>query len=181
MRRICAWCKAPLNREKAGPISHGICEPCSVYVLSEKFRFRDFLESIEAPLLAVDGEGRAITANTVALKTLGKGMPQVGGRLPGEVMECEYSRLPGGCGKTVHCNGCQIRMSVDYTRSTGEARVRTRAYIRIQESQGVKQYDYYVSTEKLDGVVLLRIDETRPCGQGGGVPAGKVDAEPRAL
>ena len=182
MRRICAWCKEPLNGEKAGPISHGICESCSVYVLSEKFRFRDFLESIDAPLLAVDAEGRAITANTVALKTLGKGMPQVEGKLGGEVIECEHSRLPGGCGKTVHCSGCQIRMSVNHTRATGEPRVWTRAYMSIQDPDGVKPYDFFVSTEKLDdGVVLLRIDDARPSGSGGWAESGKVDAESRAL
>lgn len=165
MRRICAWCKASLNDEKAGPISHGICESCALFVLSDKFRFRDFLESIDAPLLAVDAGGRAITANTVALKTLGKGMPQVEGKLEGEVMECEYSRLPGGCGRTDHCLGCQIRRSVDHTRSTGESQVRTKAYMSIQAPEGVKRYDYYVSTEKLDSdVVLLRIDDARPSG-----------------
>ena len=178
MRRICAWCKAPLNEEKAGPISHGICESCALFVLSDKFRFRDFLESIDAPLLAVDGSGKAIDANTVALKTLGKGMPRVKGKPPGDVLECEYSRLPGGCGRTTHCLGCQIRVSVDHTRATGEARIRTRACMSIQAADGVKQYDYFVSTEKLDSdVVLLRIDNTSPSREARRAESGNGDAE----
>ena len=163
--RICAWCKRPLSGGATtdSPISHGICEACASFVLADKLGLKDFLETIDAPVLAVDEEGRAITVNGPALRVLGKESAHVEGRLGGQVMECDHARLPEGCGKTIHCSGCQIRMSVNHTRRTGEPLIRARAFMSIQTPDGVKEFDYFVSTERLEtGVTLLRIDDRRP-------------------
>ncbi len=162
--RVCAWCHQPLDVESAdGPVSHGICASCASFVLADKRSLSSFLNTIDAPLLAVDEDVRTLAANGLALQALGKRIAQVEGRRGGDVMECQYSRLPEGCGRTIHCSGCQIRRSVNYTRETGEPLLRVKAYMSIQTPQGIRNYDYFVSTERLDaGVVLLRIDDTRP-------------------
>jgi hypothetical protein len=162
MKTICAWCRQPLRSEPGldGLISHGICKRCMGYVLSDRKSIRKFLDSIDAPVLAVDGEGRAISANRTALLALNKGYEQVAGRLGGEVIECQHSYRPEGCGKTVHCTGCQIRGAVNHTRATGSPLSRAKAYQPIMTPTGVKSFDYYISTERLgDGTILVRIDE----------------------
>jgi PAS domain-containing protein len=161
MRSICAWCLKGLeNGTGEGNISHGICPRCLEYALSSRTSIRDFLNKITAPVLAVDGEGRAIAANDLALGALGKTLDQVEGRLGGEVIECEHAYAPEKCGNTIHCTGCQIRGSVNHTRATGESLIGVRAFQHIMTPTGVKTFEYHVSTEKLrDGTILLRIDE----------------------
>jgi len=164
MRRICAWCHKALDEElvDGGPISHGICTPCLDYVLADRTAIRGLLSTLEGPVLAVDGEGRIISANWLARQALGKEHSQIENRLGGAVIECQYSHLPEGCGKTIHCTGCQIRGSVNFTRETGKACQRVKAQQGIMTPTGVKTFCYYVSTEKLaDETVLLRIEEVR--------------------
>ncbi len=164
MKKVCAWCQRPLNDEPASgdPVSHGICRRCLEYALSSRIALKDFLDSIDAPVLAVDEEVRAIGANDQALRIVGKDLEQVEDRLGGEVIQCEHAALPGGCGRTVHCTGCQIRGSVIHTRATGEPLLQVPAYQHVMTPAGVKTYEYRISTEEMaDGVVLLRIDEAR--------------------
>ena len=126
---------------------------------------RGFLNTIDSPVLAVDGEGRIISANRLARLALGKEHSQIAERLGGEVIECQHSYLPEGCGKTIHCTGCQIRGSVNHTRATGEALQRVKAHQGIMTPTGIKMFLYYISTEKLGGeIVLLRIDEAIKVG-----------------
>ena len=93
---------------------------------------------------------KAISANTSALLAFNKDYSEVAGKLGGEVIECIYSHLPEGCGKTIHCTGCQIRGSVNHTRTTGEPLRRTKAYQYIMTRTGVKTFDYHISTESLE-------------------------------
>ena len=164
MKRVCAWCQKPLNDEPedGSPISHGICQRCLEYVEMDRTAIRSFLNTIEAPVLAVDGEGRVISANRLALVALKKEHSEIADKLGGEVIECAYSYLPEKCGKTVHCTGCQIRGSVNHTRATGEPLARVKAYQHIMTLTGVKTFLYLISTEKFgEDTVLLRIDEAR--------------------
>jgi transcriptional regulator of aromatic amino acid metabolism len=168
MKRVCAWCQKPLNDEPEdeNPISHGICERCLEFVETDRTAIRTFLNTLDAPVLAVDGDGRAISANRLALAALNKDHSEIADRLGGEVIECQYSYMPEKCGKTIHCTGCQIRGSVTHTLRTGEPLVRVKAYQHIMTLTGVKTFNYLISTEKLgDTTVLLRIDETRETGE----------------
>ena len=164
MKSVCAWCQRPLNDapEDGTPISHGICERCIEYVEMDRTAIGTFLNTIDTPVLAVDGEGRAISANRLALIALKKEHSEIADKLGGEVIECAYSYLPDRCGKTIHCTGCQIRGSVNHTRATGEPLTRVKAYQHIMTPTGVKTFNYLISTEKLgESTVLLRIDEAK--------------------
>jgi hypothetical protein len=164
LRRICAWCHKPLddNPDDGSPITHGICEGCAEYFQKDKILVRGFLNTIDAPLLAVDAEVRTISASKLALLALNKEHREIEGKLCGEVIECEYSYLPGGCGKTAHCSSCQIRASVNYTRATGKPLIRIKALQHIKSPDGVKAFDFFISTERLgSSMVLLRLDEVR--------------------
>jgi hypothetical protein len=128
--------------------------------VAHRREIRSFLDTIDAPVLVVDGDVRVISANRPALLALKKEYEEIEDKLGGEVIECEYSHLPGGCGKTPHCTGCQIRMNVNHTRATGEPLTRVKACQHTMTSTGRTLVDFYISTEKLgDGTVLLRIDD----------------------
>ena len=63
--------------------------------------------------MIVDADCRIVAANKLAADITGKPRHEVTGLLAGEAMECCYSRLPEGCGKTVHCETCTIRNTVN--------------------------------------------------------------------
>jgi hypothetical protein len=162
MRRVCAWCHKPLDDkpEDGTPITHGICPLCAEQALASRIAINDFLKTIDAPVLAVDGDVRVIAANTPALLAVKKERAEVEDRLGGEVIVCFHSSQPGGCGGTVHCTGCQIRRSVKHTNETGESLARVKAYQLIATPSGVKMAYFCITTEKLgSSSVLVRIND----------------------
>lgn len=168
MKVICAWCHAELEElpeeeaEKAHAVSHGICPTCTAYFFSDERKTLDhFLNHLDAPVLMVNAEGEVELANDKALALLGKTLDQVSGFRGGEVMECVYARLPEGCGNTIHCAACTIRMNVMKTFETGRSLRRVPAFLNQYRDRQVQKLDFLISTEKVDQVVLLQVDEIR--------------------
>ncbi|MBN2104037.1 hypothetical protein JW835_08370 [bacterium] len=77
----------------------------------------------------------------------------------GDAMECVYARLPGGCGNTIHCKTCTIRNSVTETFNTGKSLRKVPAYLDQMQDESVKEIKFLISTEMVNDIVLLRIDE----------------------
>ena len=73
----------------------------------------------------------------------------------GNVVECEHSRLPEGCGKTVHCSGCVLRKTVERTYASGDPAFMVPATIST-ESEDVL---LYISTLKADGRIFVKLDK----------------------
>jgi hypothetical protein len=115
-----------------------------------------YLNALPYPIVLVDGNVRAEWANTATRQLLGKSESDIIGNLGGEVFECAYSRLPGGCGHTVHCSGCVIRHSVTHTYTTGESCSRVPAVLHCGENNDLR---LYISTYKSGERVLLQIEE----------------------
>ena len=80
------------------------------------------------------------------------------GFLGGEVFECDYSYLPGVCGKTQHCGACAIRRAVTTTYETGEALAGHGVTLHQRTPGGVHDVRLTISTQKIGEVVFLRID-----------------------
>ena len=182
MVRVCAWCRSLLDGQSddGSPVTHGICSRCLDYVQADRTLIRGFLNTIDAPVLAVDGEGRVISASRLARLALGKEHSKIADKLGGEVIECQHSFLPEGCGKTIHCTGCQIRGSVNHTRATGETLQRVKAQQGILTPTGVRTFFYYISTEKFgDETVLLCIDEVSEVGSREDEHVSSADGERR--
>ena len=74
-------------------------------------------------------------------------------------MECAYAKLPEGCGNTKHCVACTIRNNVMATFETGRSLRQVPAFLNRIERYGVHQIRFLISTERVEEVVLLRIDE----------------------
>jgi hypothetical protein len=118
-----------------------------------------FLRSIDVPVLMVDAHARVVSANTRALAELKRGRTDLEDHLCGEIIECEHSRLPGGCGGTVHCTGCEIRKCVEHTARTGQPSAAVAAVQHSFLAGGVQTRRYSVSTEKRGDAIMLRMVE----------------------
>ncbi|MEW6355294.1 MAG: hypothetical protein AB1696_03135 [Planctomycetota bacterium] len=166
MKRICAWCKKDLGAKPSmaddATITHGICKSCITQYLSALAKsMPEFLDGLGVPILMIGSRPRVVTANRQARELLGKDLPGIEGRRGGEVIECIYSKRPGGCGEQEHCKSCTIRQTVLETFATGKGFVRVRAYPDIQTGKDEKTMCIEISTEKIGDYVLLRIDDLR--------------------
>lgn len=165
-RRICAWCQSALDLQSAAmgaevPITHGICQSCLRNMRLERtVALDDFLERLAGPVALVSKDGVFQAANARAYEVAGKEPSRVLGRRGGEVIECLYADLPGGCGASEHCRtGCVIRRSVAHTQATGEAVVEALAAQQVHTPEGDQIKRFVISTERVGELVLLRIDE----------------------
>ena len=141
-------------------ITHGICTNCRDNLLFQMgVELGEFLDSLKLPIVVVDGEGTIVAGNDQARTLLGKGIPEIEGYRGGEVFECAYARLPGGCGNTIHCSGCAIRKTVMETYGTGKSFMRVPAMLFRNTPHDPEKIQLLISTESLGNLVLLRIDE----------------------
>lgn len=165
MERVCAWCKKELGEvvsqassEKV--ITHGICENCRDNLLFQMgVELGVFLDSLQLPVVVLNRGGTIVTGNDQARRLIQKGIPEIEGYRGGEVFECAYARLPGGCGNTMHCSGCTIRRTVMETFGTGRSLLRVPATLHRNRPENPNKIKLLISTERLADLVLLRIDE----------------------
>lgn len=114
MHLICSYCGKYIKEKKPYEVTratHGICPECYVSLMqqNEGLSYDEYLETFDVPVLVVDAERRIAAANQAALAMIGQPMERVVGLLGGEAMECLHRRLPGGCGRTAHCETCTIK------------------------------------------------------------------------
>ncbi len=164
MKTVCAWCDRVLVEEPAGGssgrVSHGICAACLAVVSVEQPRsLRELLDNLPEPVLCVGGRGEILAGNAAAERALGRDLAGVAGTLGGDLFECRYARLPGGCGTTAHCAVCTVRRAVTAVAATGQPVAGQPAWVeRGGSGYGAGRLDLVISAEKLRDVVLLRID-----------------------
>jgi transcriptional regulator with PAS, ATPase and Fis domain len=166
MLTLCSWCGKTIqvseDQTSTMPISHGVCTECHGRALSTPpEKLREYLNQFEQPVMLVDEEGRILTANSAAAEAVGKPAEEIEQELGGVVMECVFATLPGGCGNTVHCKGCQIRRSVKHTATTKKPLLRVPATLTTQLPGTPVKIQYLISTEWAESGVLLRIDEVK--------------------
>ena len=165
MKRVCAWCNknmgaTPSEIEAENVITHGICLECADRIYSERsIELTSFLDRLDAPVVLVDETGSVKDANKEARRFLQKELSDIEGFQGGDVFRCAYARLPEGCGNTVHCSGCTIRNTIMDTLQTGKSHLKIPAYLNRGVPDDHKKIDLLISTEKVKGVVLLRIDK----------------------
>lgn len=163
MRRICAWCQKDLGHNDKMPehaITHGICESCRVAMLNSLApqSLNAYLNFFTLPVMMVDAEGRVLSANQAALDFVAKDLKEIQNSLGGNVMNCKYAFLEEGCGETEHCVGCTIRKNVIKTFETGESLHKVPAHLVIDQDGQEMTINFLISTEKVQGTALLRID-----------------------
>ena len=166
MKRICAWCQKNLGpsnlpEENADfPITHGICGDCMSQMLSSQAKtLRSFLDQFTKPVFLVNPEGIIVTGNNAGLSLLEKKPEEVEGELGGDAFGCRYADLPGGCGNTVHCKTCTIRLTVSDTMESGKSNIKIPAYPDLHHITGERRIRFLITTERIGEAVLLRIDD----------------------
>lgn len=132
---VCSYCRKTLRRDpgsRATDVTHGMCEPCGEHFarLWAGMKLDEYLDGLPHAVVVVDGDGRVVAANQRAGELLGREPSALRGLLGGEAMACVYSRLPEGCGKTVHCKECTIRNAVTKVSRTKRPLLQQRAYLR---------------------------------------------------
>lgn len=167
-RQFCLYCNAYLGSiEEPGNdverISHGVCPSCFPKLVAGSGEpLADFLDSLPAPVFVVNQDVRIASANVRGQQFASKGLGEMQDRLGGEVFSCKYSQLPGGCGQTVHCKTCTIRITVTKTFESGRPYTRVPAYMDLGDYTGDRTIKFLISTEKVESVVFLRIDDVQP-------------------
>jgi hypothetical protein len=138
-------------------ISHGICSSCrDNAIFQEGVPLQRYIDSFAIPIFVVDGNVRVTAVNRMACEVLGKEPTAIVHQLGGNVFECEYSRLPEGCGGTIHCSGCTIRRTVTKCFKTGEPQSMVRAYLNPDSPSSKRTL--FITTMKVANVVMLRVD-----------------------
>lgn len=167
MLGVCAWCHAEITGSSIdglddGRITHGICLACVTREFADVgIPLTNFLDALPAPVAVVNAEGIILMVNNAAAQLIDRPKEAVSGLLGGDVFGCVYAGLPGGCGNTVHCSACTIRNTVMESMRTGMLIKNQPAYLKAGAVENPTDYDMLITTEKTNGIVLLRIDEIK--------------------
>jgi len=167
----CSWCGDPLREDPSlypnqEITSHGICDKCSYLLQGDSSRISDFIASFKEPILVLDADVRAAFANEPILNLLAKSFDSINGKLNGEIIECQYSRLPEKCGRTLHCSGCALRMTITDTLKTGTPHKNVKSFhVIMNPNNTTTKLDLFFSTEKIENYILVTIEKIVPEGE----------------
>jgi len=164
MKKVCAWCKKELDTEEGDTaravITHGICSLCALkFTQNIQRSTQDILDFLDEPVFIVGPDGVIRGTNRSGQKVLGKNLESIEDTLVGDAFECSYSNNGEGCGRTVHCATCSIRNIIMETLSTGKNFEKVPAFQLVKTPDGETVQHYFMSTERVEGSILLRIDE----------------------
>jgi PAS domain-containing protein len=159
MQAICSYCERDLGTREPlddPSLTHGMCQDCFDHFANQwdGQRLGEYLDRFEAPVAAVDSDGRIIAINAAMAAMMGVASREAAGLLGGEFMECVHARLPDRCGGTVHCTACTVRSAVEHTMATGEAIARQPAHVNQPDGR----LDMFISTTRSGDHVQLVID-----------------------
>ncbi|SRR6266545_1492735 len=161
MRLVCSYCRRVIRADpnaRVTDVSHGMCEPCALHFerLWAGMPLDEYLDGLPSPVLLCDKDSRVITMNRQVADLLGVERKKAVGITAGEAFACVHSRLPEGCGRTVHCRECALRRTVEDVARTGKAKERVLAYL----DTGEERTDLRLSAKPSKaGVVHVTIEE----------------------
>jgi hypothetical protein len=162
----CAWCqKEFLPSDDKGVkflVTHGLCESCRIDLEYKRIPLDDFINTLAIPVLVTDLNVNVTTANTAAEGKLNKKLTEFQGQLLGDVIECIYAELPGGCGEISHCTACALRNTVIKTYQTSENQVDVETFQFLKTPQGSQKVNSLISTQMVGDVVLVEIKSMTP-------------------
>ena len=160
MKCICSWCGKEMGKREPHDdqsTTHCMCPECEEYFVKsmEVRRLGEFLDRFEKPVLAVDSAGRDLAANQNMADMLGKPRREFSGLLGGEITECNHGRNPSGCGLTIHCVTCTIRLLIEQIMRDGVERNDVPAYF----DKGDRRNYYFISVKSEKSHIRLKISE----------------------
>ncbi len=163
MNKICTHCKAELesNAKTNYIVTNGICPQCLESILDgSDTSLTTFLNSIDAPVLLMQSDPRQVrTANNKACELFDKDLTQIRDHRGGQVFDCVHAFTELGCGKDDNCEDCKIKKSVVETFANIKSFESVSTVLEIKKNNSLEPYNLQVSTEKVGGLVLIRIDK----------------------
>jgi PAS domain-containing protein len=168
MRVICSYCHVFLRElpgGKSSDVSHGMCEACDLHFerLWEGMHLGEYLDELPQAVVVIDADARVLAANAKATELLQRDPAAPRGLLTGDAMACAHSRLPGGCGKTIHCRECTIRNTVAKVAATGRPVKRVAAFLKTDAGPRPLR----ISAKPRDGAVEVTLEEDGEPADGG--------------
>lgn len=162
MLLVCSYCRKTIRDEpgsRACDVSHGMCPACADHFerLWRGMPLSDYLDTLPQPILVVNGDGRVVAANQKLATLFGRDKVELRGLLGGEALACVRSRLPEGCGKTIHCRECTIRRAVTRVAETGATLERIPAYLDTKDGR----VDLRISVTPSGPLVRVVVEEIR--------------------
>ena len=159
---VCSYCRKTIRQapgSPAGDVSHGMCPECGDHFerLWKGMSLSDYLDGLPQAIIVVNGDGRVVAANQKLAALFGKEKAELRGLLGGEAFACVHSRLPEGCGKTIHCRDCTIRRAVTRVAGTGVARERIPAYLDTKDGR----VHLRISVTPRKGLVRVTVEELK--------------------
>lgn len=155
MKTLCAWCGSVLH-EGSPPVSHGICLTCrQLFFQPEGVSVQSFINTFSFPVIVVNSSFDPVAINRSAAQSSHLSIQLSPDTSVGNLLECKHSRLPEGCGKTVHCSGCVLRRTLEETYTTGHPAVLVPASINTNSEEVV----LYISTVKTENRIFVKIDK----------------------
>lgn len=165
MKVVCAWCGAQIEGPGDGVssevgTSHGMCSSCSAALASQErgTTLQQHLDAIPIPIVLLDSNNSIVTMNATAYDALGQRPETSDVPLLGKVFDCVHSRSRTGCGRMIHSVACAIRRNVTTTFKTGNPQVSVPATGTVMSSDDISDVVLHVTTVKMGGVVLLRLE-----------------------
>jgi PAS domain-containing protein len=163
MRTVCSQCRRVVRDDGDGEAggaapSFALCAECEAYatLLRTRLPGPKQLDSFPRPVLVTTAAGRVVAANRAFAALSGHVPADLEGWRTGDAMACERTRLPGGCGGTMHCRDCTIRRMVAEVGRTRLARWRVPAYVAT--TRGRREVCVTIRPEGEDLVVVV-LDE----------------------
>ena len=136
---VCAYCRKTISdaRGRSCDVSHGMCPECEEHFgrLWDGMSVSEYLDTLPKPIVVLDGSGRIVAANAKVAALSGCAAEELAGALPGRAFACVRSRLPEGCGRTVHCRECTIRRALTHVQETGEPVVGAPAWAKTNHGR----------------------------------------------
>ena len=164
MKLLCSRCNNVIRDEPSGfssdrVITSGTCDQCASLLLwPNRPAMVEFLDGLDAPVVVINLSGNVCAANKMARDLLQKDLFEIEGFQGGNVFECAFAKLPEGCGKTIHCDGCTIRNTVMDTLHSGNSHTKIPTGLSQGTSDDYAEMQLLISTEKINSFVMLRID-----------------------
>lgn len=156
--RICGTEIFPVGGAAQRRVTADICASCLAAASGMPDK-RGLLESIDAPVLLMQGSPRqVVTANRSALTLFAKPLHEVESYRGGEVFDCVHAFTEAGCGKDVNCESCAIKAAIVDTFDTATPHDGVTSGLTLRKADGDKRCVLQVSTEKAGDLALVRID-----------------------
>lgn len=141
-------------------VSHGMCPDCDGHFerLWGGISLAEYLDELPQPVAVVDAGARVAAVNRRMSELTGRSSDELRGLLAGEAMTCVHSRLPEGCGGTVHCRECAIRRTVVEVAKTGRPVEGVPAYL---DAKGAR-FGMTVGVRPGEVGFVVTLDEVTP-------------------